>query len=43
MEVKLINLTKEFDKQGKRKRGKEKEKVVAVDPIYTTSDIIGLQ
>lgn len=33
MEVKLINLTKEFDKQGKKKRGKEKEKVVAVDHI----------
>lgn len=33
MEVKLINLTKEFDKQGKRKKGEQKEKVVAVDHI----------
>lgn len=33
MEVKLIDLTKEFDKQGKKKRGAPQEKVVAVDHI----------
>ncbi len=33
MEVKLIDLTKEFDKQGKKKRGVPQEKVVAVDHI----------
>ena len=33
MEVKLIGLTKEFDKQGKKKRGAPQEKVIAVDHI----------
>ena len=33
MEVKRIDLTKEFDKQGKKKRGVPQEKVVAVDHI----------
>lgn len=33
MEVKLIDLTKEFDKQEKKKRGVPQEKVVAVDHI----------